>query len=147
MASDERNEYYKVVLTLNPEQCRVLKHVCELYMRMHIGQLDRLAEDLVRLDPDHTGEEWEHYMQRLSVAKQVCETLKLIAYPSLTHPGMSRNADSEEWANEACDIWQVLRHAQAWHEHPEGGYAVCFHIPLKKGKYPLPKCEIVEVDK
>lgn len=146
MTDKERNDY-KVVLTLDPEQCRVLKHVCELYMRMHLGQLDRLAEDLVRLDPDHTNEEWEHYIQRLEVAKQVCETLKKLAYPSLIYPGQSRNAEPEEWANEAGDIWQVLRYAQAWREHPEGGWATCFHKPLQRGVRPLPACEIVEVDK
>lgn len=146
MASDERNDY-KVILTLNPDQCRLLQYVCELYMRMHIGQMDRLAEDLVRFDPDHTGEEWDHYIQRLEVAKQVCAALKTIAYPSLVYPGQSRNAEPEEWANEACDIWQVLRYTQAWHENPQGGYSVNFHKPLKKGAYPLPTCEIVEVNK
>ena len=144
MDSDTRNDY-KVVLTMNPDQCRVLKYVCELYMRMHLGQLDRLAEDLVRLEPNHTEEEFNQYMRRLDVAKQICATLKTIAYPSLIYPGQSRNAEPEEWANEACDIWQVLRYAQAWHEQPEGGYSVCFHKPLKKGQYPLPTCEIVEV--
>ena len=146
MAIDERTDY-KIILTLNPEQGRVLQHVCELYMRMHLGQLERLAEDLVRLDPNPTKEEWDHYLHRLDIAKQVCAVLKTVAYPSLIYPGQSRNAEPEERADEACDIWQVLRHAQAWHEHPEGGYTVNFHKPLKKGQYPLPECEIVEVGK
>lgn len=146
MDIDDRTDY-KIVLTLNPAQGRVLQHVCELYMRMHIGQLDRLAEDLVRLESNYSKEEWEHYLHRLEVAKQVCAALKTVAYPSLIYPGQSRNAEPEEWADAAYDIYQVLRYAQAWHENPEGGYSVCFHKPLKKGQYPLPDCEIVEVDK
>ena len=45
---------------------------------------------------------------------------------------------------EDLSVREAIRYAIAWHDHPEGGLAVCFDKPMKFSDAPMPKCEVKE---
>ena len=123
------------ILKLNSDQAHVLSRACEFYSRMHIGQLNEIKWDL-------SVKRWNDNIDH-DLIEYAINILRQQFFPELVHPGASLSIwDNNSTAEHAWNIYQVVRHALAWQEHPEGGITVNFHEPMKFGKEPLPKCEV-----
>ena len=130
------------ILELSPTQARVLCNACELYTRLHIGQFDHLIWEFMNV------KDMSHIANRNDVARSLLSALRALYFPDLgTNTGASYGVGHDEQSDIAWDIYQVVRHVQAWHEHPEGGYTVNFHDPLQTAQEPLAKCAVREPKK
>lgn len=130
----DKNKVYKLELT--PEQARIVSRACELYSRLHIGQLRELNEELL------LAESTDNICERREAAEDLLYELKEVYFPSLISLGHSYGLGKREWADRAWNVHQAIRHKMAWDEHPEGGLQVWFDPPLPLGLEPVPKCEI-----
>lgn len=126
----------RYALTLSPEQARVVSRACELYARLHIGQLDELTWELLDFS-------CEDCCTRRKEAETLLQQLKRLYFADARRterPQDLYNLDTER----AWDLHQVIRHAIAWHEHPEGGVTVDFRKPFSLIDETLAKCEVVQ---
>ena len=129
------NNQFKYVLRLNSDQAHVLSRACEFYARMHIGQLNEIRWDL-SISRGNCNIDYDLVDYAINI-------LRHQLFPDLVHPGASLSIwDNNPTAEHAWNIYQVIRYALAWQEHPEGGITVNFHDPMQLGKEPLPKCEV-----
>lgn len=132
-----RDPVTKYVLTLSPEQAYVVTRACELFTRLHTGQLNVLSQELMGFCHKDFCERWD-------AAEPLLLQLRQLYFPDLVLPGASygvgnhQNLDVER----AWDMRQVLRNAIAWHEHPEGGMSVDFRPPLSASGETLATCEV-----
>ena len=119
-----KKENYFIQVTLTPEQVRVLNDALDLYSRVHIGQFHRLKEEF-----------WDK-LQDVDAAIRMENCLleaRQDAFPELSGPGHSHSMSSpavKEEGKIAWDIQQVVRVADAYARHPEGGQTVNFNSPL-----------------
>ena len=128
---------YKITVT--EQQANIIEVACDLFSRIHMGQLDELAFMAI------WGElqQWEGHEVDGTIAKIGCDVLKheLFGLPSDTTWGILQCGND---ARTACDIHQVIRHRLSWDEHPEGGQTVNFHEPFKSGDGALPSIEEIK---
>lgn len=127
------------VLTLSDDQANIVKDACELYARLGLGQFNRITEmflDRAPLVEDYTKrrDEANSLLKQAAVAIYGEDDRGFVAPP--------RSVDRER----AWNVYQVIRHAQAWHEHPEGGRTVNFDEPFSLIDELLPKCRIENDD-
>lgn len=136
-ASHDRETKY--ILTLSSEQARVVSRACELFTRLHIGQLTELTWEL--MDFSH-----KDFCERRDAAEPLLRQLRQLYFPDLVLPGASYGVGSQSHpdldSDRAWDVYQVLHNVRAWHEHPEGGVSVDFHSPLPTSGEPLASCEV-----
>lgn len=130
----------RYVLTMTPEQAHTLCRACELYTRLHIGQLDELSMELMDLREDD-------FCERRDKAEELLAQLKQIFFSPRLNPsrGASYGVGNDKQSGRAWDIYQVVRYAVAWHDYPEGGYTVHFHKPIPFAGEALATCEVKEV--
>ena len=133
-ASHDPETYY--VLTLTPEQARVVSRACELFTRLHIGQFNELTWELLELSR-------KDFCERRDEAEPLLQQLRRVYFPDLVLPGASYGVGKHLASDRAWDVYQVVRHAMAWHEHPEGGVSVDFHTPYSAANERLATCEVV----
>lgn len=126
----------RYVLTLTPEQARVVSRACELFTRLHIGQFNELTWELLDFS-------CEDYCERRDMAEPILRQLRQVYFPDLVLPGASYGVGKHIASDRAWDVYQVIRHAMAWHEHPEGGTTVDFHTPYSAAHEKLATCEVV----
>lgn len=120
-----RKENYFIRVTLTPEQVRVLNDALDIYSRIHIGQFHRIREEFWSKLPDRAAvDRMEAFLYS---ARQE-------AFPELTGgPNHSHSMSGhrvKEAGKIAYDIKQVVRVANAYARHPEGGHTVDFNSPL-----------------
>lgn len=128
----------RYVLTLTPEQARVVSRACELFTRLHVGQLNELSWEL--LDLASLGS--KEYCERRDAAEPLLMEVRRLYFPDLILPGESYGVGHNVVSDRAWDVHQVIRHAMAWHEHPGGGITVNFHAPFPAAGEELPICEV-----
>jgi len=125
----------RYVLTLTPEQARVVSRACELFTRLHIGQLNELTWELLDLSR-------KDFCECRDAAEPLLLMIRRLYFPDLILPGASYGVGKNLVSDRAWDVYQVIRHALAWQEHPEGGVTVDFHTPFSVANEPLPICEV-----
>ncbi len=120
----------KVTLTLNEKQLAVMMGALDLYSRVGWGQL-RFLDD-VYADRDYDRD----------AVREHLDAIKEIVFPDLE--GADVRQPRPKRTQVSWDIYQVIRHAYAWHRHPEGGITVNFDKPMLTSGEPLPEIQISE---
>lgn len=118
----------KFTITLEDAHMWALLNALELYGRIAMGQLEELL-DVIK----HGGGD-RNTLRRLlwAVKREMMPHMPLNAYFGIASP------EVPERAKAAYDLYQVVRHAKSWAEHPEGGNTTWFHDPFKVCRHPLP---------
>ncbi len=135
----KHNDNLRYVLTLTEEQARTVSRACELYCRLHIGQLRELNDELL------VAENHDQIWERREAAEDLLDKLRQIYFPSLHGRGHSYGVGKFDHADRAWDVHHAIRYKMSWHEQPEGGMGVNFDPPRQTLNEPLPECKIVQL--
>lgn len=131
-----KQDSVRYVLKLREEDARIVSRACEFYTRLHIGQFDELVFELMQMQPGD-----DSFSQKREIAQSLLMTVRSLMFPELPpFAGASHSAGHTEKDGRAWNVYQVLRHAIAWNNHPEGGVTVDFAAPLNSAGFPLPEC-------
>lgn len=140
----------QIQLTMDRDVAGIVMRACEFYSRVLCGQYDqipnevmdsRLAKILKEEGKEKMHEKFDEVIRQRDDAADVFKNARKIQFPELdlfAHYGFGYS----ELTDRAFDVYQVLRYAIAWHDHPEGGYTVNFDKPMSK--YELPKAEFIK---
>ena len=133
------NPKERYILTLTPEQERIVEQALELLARLHIGQFERVAELLC--DPRDTD-----YCKRRDLARDLLRLAAIVVFgrSAYNYPDVKERSQEHE---QAWTIYSVLRYTRSWHENPKGGITVNYDEPLNLAGGLMPKCEIIQEDK
>ena len=129
------NDKTTYTLTMDSETANVVKRACELYARILFGQWDELAWEMTMRDST--------FIERRQDCEAFLGLARMAAFPKLVQ-GQSYGVGHDRTADTAWHAYEAIRYAIAWHDHPEGGLAVCFDKPMKFSDAPMPKCEVVK---
>ncbi len=132
-------------IMLDFEQARRLVRALDFYSRVWIGQYRNIMLELSFHHPAGRtiGRE------PAPVIKALLTAIRALAIPRLAEESWGTNLGiwsedakriSGNRAASAYDLQQVVRHAIAWHLHPEGGHTVDFGKPILHGDWPAPVC-------
>lgn len=116
-------------------------------MRLRMGQFWDFADEFSKggyvydKEGPENSKKFDAWMERREICRAYLDNMERIVFAGCYRYRGSMNPVSLT-AQEAGDIWKVLRHARSWHENPEGGFGVNFDQPFKMGPEPLPKCEV-----
>lgn len=139
----------KIMLTMDEEIAAVLMRAAEYYGRIFCGQYDVMPDEMVRIRRSHLiehggKEEWDKISsQEYKKCRDTEEALYRafhIQYPELerySHWGLGYSRETDISFN----VYQAVRYALSWYQHPEGGVGVNFNTPSAEGK-PIPRVEI-----
>lgn len=127
------SEKTKYVLEMDEEQAKILQKACEFYARVRMGQWQEVPQICLDLS-DH------QYIEKLVVSKAHLQKARKAVYPDLHGEGHSYGVGKFEDSDMAWELYEVVRHCQAWHNHPEGGIGVAFDKPMCFSGHPLAKC-------
>ncbi|MDD3070866.1 MAG: hypothetical protein PHX88_06690 [Methanoculleus horonobensis] len=121
-----------VTLTLTEEQAYTLWEALETYNSLMIGRFSAVTDLFLARHFDRAA------------AAAVLQEARQTVMPELDPRGYHgiESKEVREQARVAFDVEQVLRHALAWHRHPEGGITIDFDKPYQTGPEPLPRAEI-----
>ena len=124
----------RYVLTLTPEQEYIVEQALELLARLHIGQLERIAELLC--DPRD-----KDYCKRRDLARDLLRLAAIVVFgrSAYNYPDVKERSQEHE---QAWTIYSVLRYTRSWHENPKGGITVNYDEPLNLAGGPMPKCKV-----
>lgn len=127
------------VLTLTREQAQTAQNALELYARLKIGQFERIPEMMLDF-----GTGVDDYCKRRDLANDLLKIVAGIIFGKNQYgwPDVEQDA----YHHRAWNIYATLRYHMAWHDHPEGGWAVCFDKPYPCGGEPVPKCRVERGD-
>lgn len=121
----------KVTLTMNEKQAAVLMKALDLHSRLRFGQMHFL--DDIYLDKKYDAD----------AVREHLEAIKDIIFPEIRgSTAHSTRRYEPDPGQISWDIYQVLRHGLAWHQHPEGGGGMSFADPLPASDEPLPEIKI-----
>lgn len=136
---------YRVTLELNERQAGVVMAACEEYLRLRLGQCWDLVDELAlagfvydQNDPDNNTK-FNAYIERRDRMRSEMERAIREPWPG----GIVRARVPD--GDIAGDVWMAIRHAVAYHKHPEGGTTVEFGHPLQMGSEPLPSVRVETV--
>jgi hypothetical protein len=114
------------VIHLNEEQVRIISRACELFARVHTGQLTPIAEEFF-----HKTTPILHSLQDgLRRLEPLITGMPPHASLGLTNP------EVPDKARVAYDIHQVIRYIISWDNNPDGGITVNFDRPFKTSDQP-----------
>ena len=126
----------KYILTLTREQAQTVMDALELYARLRIGQFNRITELL--LDVQNADD----YCKRREIANDLLNIAACVIFGKNAYGQPECQKDNLH--HRAWNIYAALRYKMAWHDHPEGGWTVCFDKPRPWGGEPVPKCEVMD---
>lgn len=127
----------QVVLTMTMDQARMVDTACELYARLKIGQFEIITEQMLNVG------DVEEYCKRRDIANDLLHSVACVIYGRNIN-GMP-HAQKDAMHHRAWNIHQAIRYCIAWHEHPEGGWGVCFDRPYPDGGEPVPEARIKNI--
>ena len=123
---------------------RVLDGACELLSRIHIGQFDRVLDEMALYKGIDLATE--------DTAGDLLNVVKRILFPGLasTETFGIGNPEVADRARVAYDLRQVIGNAVAWSSVPPGDprptMQTMYDEPHQLSEEPLPACEWEEVD-
>lgn len=112
-------------LIMTQDQALNLSKACEFYSRVMMGQFEEIAFQTML---PHIGK--TDFCERREQMQNLLYQARRFAFPELTGPGHSYGVGQSVTSDRAWEVYQVLRHAIAWTNHPEGGSTVDFHPPM-----------------
>lgn len=131
----------KILLEVNEQQAETLKKALELFGRIGMGQLHDLEY--------HPAFESRSY--DMGIIDDYLDKVKEEVFKDLYGRGHSygiRHEKTHETSKEAFDMYQVIRHALAWHRDPNGKpWNTHYDEPVQFSQQPLIKCKIIEDNK
>ena len=133
------NSKERIVVTMTRDQAYATMAATELLARLHIGQFKEVTWKLINRLVDENG---KFDAKRRDMADAYLEQACREIFGTTKNGSVNISAKSIEH-NRCWAVYATIRHALAWHDHPEGGYTVNFDEPLPYGE-PMPKCEIKE---
>ena len=128
------------ILTLNREQAALLSRACEFYSRVRNGQFHEIVWELSLNEHKYAAAnfDWDLVDALLSAARKPI-------FPNLSmSPGHHYGVNHDHDSDVAWDTHEVIRHAIAYHDNPEGGEGVYFREPMNWSGLPLPKIQVKE---
>ena len=138
----------QIIVKLDRDQTAIVERACEFYSRVLCGQFEEISFDiannrLTKIYKEH-GEDAMHECfndiidERNETEEKLKEARKM-QFPEL-NPFAHYGYGYSEITDKAFGIYQAIRYALAWHDHPEGGWTVNFDKPFSP--YPVPEVEI-----
>lgn len=112
-------------LTMTQDQALTVSKACEFYARVMMGQFNEIAFETMLQNlkqPD--------FCTRRNAMEHLLYQARKYAFPDLTGPGHSYGVGHSISSDRAWEAYQVIRHAIAWTNNPEGGSTVDFHPPM-----------------
>ena len=127
----------KETLEMTREQAEAVMRATELLARLHIGQFNEITwEFMDRLIKD--GHTFDDY--RRDRADELLDHLARTLF-GVNKYGRPDVGEKDIMHHRCWTVYATLRHALAWHDHPEGGITVNFDKPLAYGE-PMPHAEV-----
>ena len=133
----------KVIVELTREQAYAVMNATELLARLEIGQFEEITWKMIDRfegkDKDGNITAFDGRSRDLANAYLKSACLAIFGANEYGWPNVGEKSITHErcWA-----VYKTIRHALAWHDHPEGGYTVDFQEPLGYGET-MPKCKVV----
>lgn len=125
-------------MTFTREQIENVARACEVYGRLRNGQFSELTLEL-SLNPHKQARKFDRDQVDLTFV-----AARHAIFPELSpNIGHHYGVGHDYIADVAYDTYEVIRHALAYHDHPEGGIGVDFREPMCWANKPLPKIEEV----
>lgn len=112
-------------LTMTQDQALTVSKACEFYARVMMGQFNEIAFETMMPHTSHPD-----FCTRRNAMEHLLHQARKYAFPELTGPGHSYGVGHSVSSDRAWEAYQVLRHAIAWTNNPEGGSTVDFHPPM-----------------
>lgn len=131
----------KIIVEMTREQAQAVMAATELLARLEIGQFEEICWKMLDKFNGEDGfdsDRRDRAEQYLDAACQEVFGVNQYGRPNIEKKSMQHQRC---WA-----VYATIRHALAWHDHPEGGMTVNFDKPMGYGE-PLPKCEVRDDDK
>lgn len=142
-------EVETVTVTMSRPVAEAVQTACEMYLRLHMGQFNDLAEDLCmakhyadvgakrfRAVEDENDSFFQALERRNAMQDDMERTYKMFACHPLIEDGMRVPYRAET-------VWLGIRHALAWHDKPEGDWMnVSFDKPLNRSDQPQPTVKL-----
>ncbi len=146
---DTPAEVETVTVTMSRPVAEAVQTACEMYLRLHMGQFNDLAEDLCmakhyadvdakrfRAVEDENDSLFQALDRRNAMQDDMERAYKMFACNQLIEDGMRVPYRAET-------VWLGIRHALAWHDKPEGDRMnVCFDKPLNRSDQPQPTVKL-----
>lgn len=123
------------ILTLTRDQAVMVKQACELYARLRIGQFEHITEKILDVR-DVTD-----YCNRRDSANDLLKAAACIILGKNIYGTPEGKKDKPHCR--AWNIYAAIRYCMAWHDNPEGGWAVCFDKPFPWGGEAVPECKVI----
>ena len=133
----------KVIVELTREQAYAVMNATELLARLEIGQFEEITWKMIDRfagkDKDGNITTFDNRSRDLANAYLKSACLAIFGANEYGWPNVGEKSITHErcWA-----VYATIRHALAWHDHPEGGDTVNFNKPLGYGET-MPKCKVV----
>lgn len=131
-----------ITLTMSREQAQAVMDATELLARLEIGQFEEITWKMIEhfRGTDKNGKPtFDSTSRDLANVYLNCACLAVFGVKNGRADVGEKSIQHERcWA-----VYATIRHALAWHDHPEGGDTVDFGSPLGYGEA-MPKCKIEE---
>lgn len=126
-----------IILEMTREQAYAVMDATELLARLHIGQTFSIAEKLGDLAAKDYCERRDRAKEAFDLGIKILLGTNVYGYPDVSVKPIEHE---RAWA-----VYATIRHALAWHDHPEGNpWSVAFDEPLGYGEK-MPKCEVKDL--
>ena len=132
----------KIIVELTREQAQAVMDATELLARLEIGQFDEVSWKLLHHfeGKDRDGKRtFDGHSRDLADAYLKCACFATFGVKN----GWPDIGDKTIQHKRCWTVYSAIRHALAWHDHPEGGITVNFNKPMGYGE-PIPNVEIKE---
>lgn len=150
---DTPAEVETVTVTMSRPVAEAVQVACEMYLRLHMGQFNDLAEDLCmakhyadvdakrfRAVEDENDSLFQALERRNAMQDDMERTYKMFSCHQLTENGMRVPYRAET-------VWLGIRHALAWHDKSEGDWMnVSFDKPLNRSDQPQPTVKLTTAE-
>ena len=123
-------------LTVTKKQAEIISRACELLTRVHLGQLNSVAWELMGIVKQ--SEDFISLREGLNKLEPLIH-----GYPNGGHPGIRSNKLCDT-PRISWDIYQTVRQILAHQDGKEKSWRVDFDIPMKTSEEPL--CQIEPTD-
>lgn len=120
-----KQSHHTYTLIMTQDQALTVSKACEFYARVMMGQFNEIAFETMM---PHTSR--PDFCERRDQMQNLLYHARKCAFPDLTGPGHSYGVGHSVSSDRAWEAYQVLRHAIAWTNKPEGGSTVDFHPPM-----------------
>lgn len=129
----------KIIVEMTREQARAVMNATELLARLEIGQFKEICWKML---DRFIGKDGFDAVRR-DRAEEYLESACHMVFGTNRYGSPDVRTKSIQY--ERCwAVYATIRHALAWHDHPEGGMTVDFDEPMGYGER-MPVCRVEDV--